>query len=94
MFKFFSNAINELVSGPGAIKERVMVAGEHFTLMELEAVPEHLKDIARDIRRSLTEYKAKPGASFPYDSDVRVTMKKCSPQTAVDIAKKNVAPLP
>lgn len=65
-----------------------MAAGEHFTLMEIEAVPEHIKNIACDIYNSLTEYKAKQGASFPYDSDVRVTMKKCSPKTAINISKK------
>lgn len=88
MFKHLHNAITELVTGGGDIRTRLIYAGEHFTCMAIEAVPAHLQPLAQEIRDYLTEHKAQRGASYPYDSDVAVTMKRRRNRTAVRAAEK------
>jgi len=88
MFKHLHNAITGLVTGGGDIRTRLKYAGVHFTCIAIEAVPAHLQPLAQEIRDYLTEYKAKPGASYPYDSDVAVTMKRRRNSTAVKAAEK------
>jgi hypothetical protein len=43
MFKHLHNAITVLVTGGGDIRTRLKYAGEHFTCMDIEAVPAHLQ---------------------------------------------------
>jgi len=87
MFKHLHSAIDELVTGSEDIRTRLIYAGEYFTCIAIEAVPEHLQPLAQEIMDYLTKYKAKPGANYPYDSDVRVTMKKRRKSTAVKTAR-------
>ena len=87
MFKFLSQAINELVTGPGDARDRVYCAGEHFLLIAIEAIPSDLQKDATKIREYLTEFKAEPGAIFPFDTDLRVTMKRRRKSTATKIAQ-------
>ena len=88
MFKHLNKAIDELAVGPGDIRNRLVYAGEHYTAMSIECIPEHLRPLATEILEYLTEYKAKPGASFPFDSDIRVTMRRRRTRTAVRTAEK------
>jgi hypothetical protein len=88
MFKFLQKAIDELVTGSEDIRSRIIHAGEHFTTISIESIPSHLQPEALEILKYLTEYKAKPGASFPYDSDVRVTIRRRRKSTAVKTAKR------
>jgi len=86
-FKFLYKAINELVTGPGDIRNRLVYAGQHFLTIPPSVFPEHLRPQAEAIRGYLTEFKAEPYASYPYDTDIRVTMKRRRASTAVRTAE-------
>lgn len=87
-FKFLYKAVEALAIGPGDIRDRMVYAGEQFVLLSPETMPESLREQFCEIRQYLTEHKAKPGANFPNDSHVRVTMKRRRTKTAVLFAQK------
>jgi hypothetical protein len=88
MFKFLHKAMGELIAGAGDIRQRVMYAGEHLLMIPLEVFPEYLRRDAQDLREYLTEWKADPGAPYPYDSDLRVTMRRRRASAAVKAAER------
>jgi len=88
MFKHAVDALEILISYPGGIVERLKFSGEVLLLIPIEVLPEDLKETFLEIKNYLTEYKAKHGASFPYDTDVRETMRRRRSNTAMPIAKK------
>jgi len=88
MFQHLHKAITELVTGSEDIRKRLLYAGQHYLCIAIDAVPSHLQAEAQEIRDYLTKYKAKPGASYPFDSDLAVTMKKRRKNTAVKTAEK------
>ena len=87
-FKFLHAAINELVVGPGDVRHRLIYAADPFLCVVPESSPQHLRSDIGWIRHYLTEFKAIPGMHFPYDSDVRVTMRRRRTATAVRCAER------
>jgi hypothetical protein len=87
-FKFLHAAITELVLGPDHLRNRLAYAAEHFLCILPGAAPGHLRSDIAWVRDYLTEFKAVPGMPYPFDSDVRVTMRRRRTSTAVRCAKK------
>lgn len=86
-FKFVLRAATELATGPGDVRHRLVYAGSYFVLVPLEVVPEHLRPQAEKIRLYLTEFKADSPSSFPDHPDIRATLKRRRPSTAVRAAR-------
>ena len=57
-------------------------------LIPIEVLPEDLQSSYLEIDTYLTEYKAKPEARFPYDTDLLETMRRRRAKTAVPMAQK------
>lgn len=88
MFKHAVKALEILISYPGGIVERLKFSGEELLLIPVEVLPEDIKGTFLEIQNYFTEYKAKHGAFYPYDTDVRETMRRRRTKTAMPMAKK------
>lgn len=88
MFKHVIEALEILISYSGGIVERLRFSGEVLLLIPVEVLPEDLKEDFLEIKNYLTEHKAKQGARYPYDTDLRETMRRRNSKTAIPMAKK------
>ncbi|MCI2285290.1 hypothetical protein L3081_20285 [Colwellia sp. MSW7] len=88
MFKHAMKAIEILITYPCGIVERLKHSGEELLLIPIEVLPEDLQCPYLEIKIYLTKYKAKPEARFPYDTDLRETMRRRRAQTAAPMAQK------
>lgn len=85
-FRYAAKAVEILATYEGGIIERLTFAGEELLNIHPEALPDELKEQFEVIVGYLTEHKADPNSRLPFNTDLRVTMRRRRPKTATKIA--------
>lgn len=86
MFRYVAKAVEILATYEGGIIERLTFAGEELLRIDLDALPDELKEQFEAIVGYLTEHKADPNSRLPFNTALRVTMRRRRPKTATKVA--------